>query len=117
MITFETQLKKLKYLVLKEVAKMALENRLNKEELDKIPFEIIKGDKAEYRCCVYKERAIVYERSKLAMGCLPNGQVADEFVNVEDDDQIIYVIDAACDKCPINRFVVTEACRGCIQHK
>lgn len=117
MITFETQLKKLKYLVLKEVAKMTLENRLNKEELDKVPFEIITGERAEYRCCVYKERAIVYERAKLAMGCLPNGQMADEFVNVEDDDQIIYVIDAACDKCPINRFVVTEACRGCIQHK
>ncbi|KAJ51638.1 ferredoxin hydrogenase large subunit [Clostridium tetanomorphum] len=117
MITFETQLKKLKYLVLKEVAKMTLENRLNKEELEKVPFEIIQGDKAEYRCCVYKERAIVYERAKLAIGCLPNGQMADEFVNVEKDDQIIYVIDAACDKCPINRFVVTEACRGCIQHK
>ncbi|WP_125152903.1 4Fe-4S dicluster domain-containing protein [Clostridium rectalis] len=117
MITFDSQLKKLKYLVLREVAKMTLENRLNKEEMEKVPFEIIKGDKAEYRCCVYKERAIVYERAKLAIGCLPNGQMADEFVNVEDDDQIVYVIDAACDKCPINRFVVTEACRGCIQHK
>lgn len=117
MITFETQLKKLKYLVLKEVAKMTIDGRLSKEEIEKVPFDIIKGDKAEYRCCVYKERAIVYERAKLAMGCLPNGQIADEFVNIEDDDQIIYVIEAACDKCPINRYVVTEACRGCLQHK
>lgn len=117
MMIFETQLKKLKYLVLKEVAEMTLENRLTKEELEKIPFDIIKSDRAEYRCCVYKERAIVYERAKLAMGCLPNGQISEEFVNVENEDQIIYVIDAACDKCPINRFVVTEACRGCIQHK
>lgn len=116
-MTFETQLKKLKYLVLKEVAKMTLENRLNKDELDRMPFEIIEGDRAEYRCCVYKERAIVHERAKLAMGCLPNGQIAEELVNVEEEDQIIYIIDAACDKCPINRFVVTEACRGCIQHK
>ncbi|MBU5485331.1 4Fe-4S dicluster domain-containing protein [Clostridium sp. MSJ-11] len=117
MITFETQLKKLKYLVLKEVAKMTLEHRLNKEELERMPFEIINKDKAEYRCCVYKERAIVYERAKLAMGCLPNGQIAEELVNVEDEDQIVYIIDPACDKCPINRFVVTEACRGCIQHR
>lgn len=117
MITFETQLKKLKYLVLKEVAEMTLQNRLNKEELEKIPFEIIDSDRAEYRCCVYKERAIVSERAKLAIGCLPNGQLAEELVNVENEDQIIYVIDAACDKCPINRFVVTEACRGCLQHK
>lgn len=117
MIIFENQLKKLKYLVLKEVAKMTLEDRLGEEDIERIPFDIIKGDKAEYRCCVYKERAIVYERAKLATGCLPNGQVAEEFVHVEDDDQIIYVIDAACDKCPINKYVVTEACRGCLQHK
>ena len=100
MIVFENQLKKLKYLVLKEVAKMTLEDRLGEEDIERIPFDIIKGDKAEYRCCVYKERAIVYERAKLATGCLPNGQVTEEFVHVEDDDQIIYVIDAACDKCP-----------------
>ena len=96
---------------------MTLEDRLGEEDIERIPFDIIKGDKAEYRCCVYKERAIVYERAKLATGCLPNGQVAEEFVHVEDDDQIIYVIDAACDKCPINKYVVTEACRGCLQHK
>lgn len=117
MVVFENQLKKLKYLVLKEVAKMALADRLGEEDLERIPFDIIKGDKAEYRCCVYKERAIVYERAKLATGCLPNGQVAEEFIHVEDEDQIIYVIDAACDKCPINKYVVTETCRGCIQHK
>lgn len=117
MIKFENQLKKLKYLVLKEVAQMTLEDRLTEGELERIPFDIIKGDKAEYRCCVYKERAIVYERAKLAMGCLPNGQVAEEFIHVQDEEQIIYVIDAACDKCPINKYVVTEACRGCLQHK
>ncbi|MBE6066178.1 MAG: 4Fe-4S dicluster domain-containing protein [Clostridium lundense] len=116
MMEFETQLKKLKYLVLREVAKMTLEDRVNKEELEKVPFTIIEGDTAEYRCCVYRERAIVYERAKLAIGCLPNGQEAEKFVHVEDNDQIVYVIDAACDKCPINRFIVTEACRGCIQH-
>lgn len=117
MITFETQLKKLKYLVLKEIAVMTKENRINKDELQKVPYEIIKGDKAEYRCCVYKERAIVYERAKLALGCLPDGDIIEELKDVKKDDQIIFVISAACDQCPINRFTVTEACRGCIQHK
>lgn len=117
MITFETRLKKLKYLVLKEIAVMAKENKINKDELQKIPYEIIKGDKAEYRCCVYKERAIVYERAKLALGCLPDGDIIEELKDVKKDDQIIFVISAACDQCPINRFTVTEACRGCIQHK
>ena len=33
------------------------------------------------------------------------------------DDRIINVLDSACDECPIDRFVVTEACRGCLGHK
>ncbi|EET86923.1 periplasmic (Fe) hydrogenase 1 [Clostridium carboxidivorans P7] len=39
MITFETQLKKLKYLVLKEVAALTKENRLTKRELRKSSYE------------------------------------------------------------------------------
>jgi len=30
---------------------------------------------------------------------------------------VIEVINIACDECPIPRFTVTEACRGCITHK
>lgn len=117
MIAFETQLKKLKYLVLKEVACMAKENRINKEELEKVPFAIIPGDKAQYRCCVYKERAIVYERATLASGFIPNKGVESELMKIKDDGQMLYVLSAACDKCPIDKYNVTEACRGCIEHK
>lgn len=118
MFVFETQLKKLKHEVLKEVTILAKEDRINGEELEKIPYKIIQGDKPQYRCCVYKERAIVNERVKLAVGCLPNGDKAEEdLVDIRQDDQIIYVIEAACDTCPINKFTVTEACRGCIAHK
>lgn len=117
MLTFETQLKKLKYLVLKEVASMARDNRLNKEELEKVPFKIIQGDKAEYRCCVYKERAIVYERAVLASGFVPNRGIQSDLLPNNDNEQMLYVVSAACDKCPIDRYTVTEACRGCIQHK
>ncbi|WP_373898011.1 4Fe-4S dicluster domain-containing protein [Haloimpatiens sp. FM7315] len=117
MIVFETQLKKLKYEVLKKVILLTIQDKLNKEELEKIPYEIIKGNKPVYRCCVHKERAIVLERAKLAMGCFPTGNIIDELRDIKDDDQIMYVIESACDRCPINRFTVTEACRGCIQHK
>lgn len=117
MLTFETQLDKLKHLVLKEVAILAREERLTKEELEKIPYAVIQGDKAQYRCCVYKERAIVYERAQLAAGCLPNDDARSSLVDVKGDGQIIYVISAACDSCPIERFTVTEACRGCLTHK
>ncbi|AKA71713.1 4Fe-4S dicluster domain-containing protein [Clostridium scatologenes] len=117
MITFETQLKKLKYLVLKEVAVMTKENRLTKRELEKVPMKVIQGDKAQYRCCVYKERAVVFERAQLAAGFLPNGDTINNLSIPEDDKQIMYVLPAACDKCPIDKYTVTDACRGCIQHK
>lgn len=118
MFQFETQLKKLKHDVLTEVAKLAKDGNLTTEAIEKIPYEIIKGDTAMYRCCVYKERAIVLERAKLAAGYLANGDnIEDEFVDIREDDQIIYVIEAACDRCPINKYSVTDSCRNCLAHK
>lgn len=115
---FETQLKKLKHEVLKNVATLAKEDKISLEELEQVPYEIIKGDKAEYRCCVYKERAIVAERAKLAAGFLANGDESKNgLIDIKNDEQIIYVIEAACDRCPINKYVVTEACRGCLAHR
>lgn len=117
MLDFETPLKKLKNEVLKNVAILAKENRLNQEELQNIQYKIISGDKPQYRCCVYKERAIVYERAKLAAGFLPDGNgVNKSLTNIKEDEQIIHVISSACDRCPLNRYTVTEACRGCIAH-
>lgn len=118
MFQFETQLNKLKHEILTEVAKLAKEDKLTKEEIEKIPYRIIKGDKALYRCCVYKERAIVHERAKLASGFLSNGDLEeDNLIDIRPDEQIIYVIEAACDRCPINKYTVTDSCRNCLAHK
>ena len=114
MFSFETQLDKLKHEVLTAVAKLAKEDRLTKEEIDNVPYDVIKGDVARYRCCVYKERAIVLERAKLAAGYKVNEV---NKYNENDDDQIVYVIEAACDECPINRFAVTDSCRNCVAHR
>lgn len=93
----------MKYEVLTAVAKLAKEDRLTKEEIEKVPYEVIKGDVARYRCCVYKERAIVLERAKLAAVFLANGDNIDaELIDITPDEHIIYVIEAACDKYPIN---------------
>lgn len=117
MIKFETELKRIKYLVLKEVAKLAMNDSLDKLEMLKVPYKILNQKQAEYRCCVYRERTIVYERAQLAAGFKPDDNLTNDLESLVDNDQIIYVIASACDQCPINRFTVTEACRGCIQHK
>ncbi|WP_446897731.1 4Fe-4S dicluster domain-containing protein [Clostridium sp. LBM24168] len=117
MLTFETPLKKLKYLVLKEVVQLTKDNKLTKRKLETIPYNIIKNDKSEYRCCVYKERAVVYERAVLAAGFLPTDNTVENLQKIEDKTHVIFVLSSACDQCPIDRYNVTEACRGCIQHK
>ena len=53
MKTNDEALLKIKYDVLRTVSKLAFEGRLE-EERDNIPFKLIPGPKAQFRCCVYK---------------------------------------------------------------
>lgn len=116
MVNFESELKKLKYETLKGVASLAKEGNVSRKTLETIPYVVIQGERPKYRCCVYHERAIVKERAKLAAGYAPNGDKLGEWTSTEDNDQIMYVIEGACDRCPINKYTITEACRGCLQH-
>lgn len=101
---FDTQIQYIKYKVLKETAILAWKDELLEHLLD-IPQKAIPGTKPSMRCCVYKERAIVAERVKLAMG------------DDRDTSKIIKVIDIACEECPVGGYDVTNACLGCISHR
>lgn len=100
---FDTKVQHLKYKVLREVARSAFNEDLN-NAIYKIPKEIVHGPEATMRCCIYKERAIVVERIRLAMG------------GDSDNPNVIEVLDIACDECPVGGYEVTDACRGCIAH-
>ena len=101
---FETSVQELKYKVLKEIAR-GLFNDTLLEEYNEIPQRISPGPKSTMRCCIYKERAIVLERMKLALGGNKN------------IDNIVEVIKIACDECPLGGYEVTNRCRGCIAHR
>ncbi|MDD6051278.1 MAG: 4Fe-4S dicluster domain-containing protein [Clostridiales bacterium] len=101
---FDTKVQYLKYKVLREVARRAWDGLTPEEVLD-IPKVIVPGKVPTMRCCVYKERAILGERVKLAMGGDRNSQ------------NIIQVIDIACDECPAAGYEVTGNCRGCLAHR
>lgn len=117
MFKFENQLIRLKHDVLSNIVRLAREDKINKENLEKIPYEMLSGDEPQYRESVIHEREVLLERLKLAAGFIPNGKDAEELVNIEDEEQILYVIKAACDMCPTKKFEVTDACRNCIAHK
>lgn len=114
MIRYEHELKRLKAKVLKEIAILTKEDKLNKENIDSIKFNIIPDGKPKYRSNVDHEREIIDSRARLAAGLAPNTA---ELKDIKEEGQVIHVIKAACDTCPTNRFVVTDACRGCISHK
>ena len=64
---FDTKVQYLKYKVLREVAREAWNDTLLENLID-IPKKIVPGKTSTMRCCVYKERAILSERVKIAMG-------------------------------------------------
>ncbi|AOR22523.1 4Fe-4S dicluster domain-containing protein [Clostridium taeniosporum] len=117
MFNFENQLIKLKHDVLSNIVRLAKENKINKENLEKIPYEMLPGDEPKYRESIIHEREVLLERLKLAAGFIPNGKGTDDLINIEDEEQILYVIKNACDMCPTKKFEVTDACRNCIAHK
>ena len=101
---FDTKVQHLKYKVLREVAREAWKGTLLENVLD-IPKTIIPGKTPTMRCCVYKERAILGERVKIAMG------------GNKENPNVIEVIDIACDECPASGYEVTPSCRGCLAHR
>ena len=101
---FDTKVQHLKYKVLREVARHEWAGDLTESVLD-IPKAIVPGKEPTMRCCVYKERAILAERVKTAMG------------GDRENPNVIEVIDIACDECPVGGYEVTNACRGCLAHR
>lgn len=89
-----------------------------------IPYDMRpKGCEVPYRCCVYKERAILKDRTIAGLG-----------FSIEDDDERILlseyakkaaerqsvetntltVLEAACKGCVPSRIFVTDLCQGCV---
>ncbi len=100
---FDNKMQLLKYKALREVARDAWEGNLTLTMMD-IPRRIVPGKTPTMRCCVYKERAILGERVKVAMGW------------DQKNPNVIEIIDIACDECPVSGFEINDACRGCLAH-
>jgi len=101
---FDTKVQHLKYKVLREVARQAW-NDTFLDNIMEIPKKIVPGKTSTMRCCVYKERAILGDRVKLAMG------------GDKENPNVIEVIETACDECPMGGYEVTNSCRGCLAHR
>lgn len=104
MVTNDATLIKVKHEVLYEVAKLAFEGVLE-EKKEELPYKISPGPQARFRCCVYREREVVRQRIRLAEGKNPDDRIS---------NNIVQVITAACEGCPISRYIVTDNCQNCM---
>ena len=105
MVTNDATILRLKHDVLYEVAKLAWEGELE-EKREEIPYQMIPGPQAQFRCCIYKEREIIRQRVRLAEGMCPTSG--------KDTRNVVQVIGAACEECPIASYTVTDNCRKCM---
>ncbi|MEF9967131.1 MAG: 4Fe-4S binding protein, partial [Longicatena sp.] len=108
MSLFDHEARQFKFDVLKEVSKRAFLGKLNEDVCDEVANLLIPGKKADFRCCIYKEKEIIRQRTRMALGKPP--------VCVEHNNprQIVRVITAACDGCSIHKIQVTDNCRKCM---
>ena len=106
MITNDKGFIPLKHRVIEGLAKLAWQNNVNEESKERLVRELSPGPKANFRCCVYKEREILRRRIRLA---------CNEDANpCRHSSNIIQVIDPACEECPISSYSVTDNCRLCL---
>ncbi len=93
------------------------------EQADKLPLEIIPKTRVPFRCCIYKERAMVRYRIMALAG-----------INIERDDDeekplaeymkevlsedkpplpLLTTIITGCSGCPKSQYRISDGCRGC----
>lgn len=112
--------------VFTEVAKVAFKSENVNNDIEAIPYKLVTGEKARYRESIYRERAIVSERVRLAMGMSLRPE--DKPVHITDgieesnidikyyEPPLMQVIPSACDACEDNKYEVSDMCRGCVAH-
>ena len=114
---------KIRRRVYTELVRLELDNELQ-EKIDKVPKKLINDDSPRHRCCEFKERAIIRDRIKLAIGFDPKdhpetplSKLTNSINKVKEDTNAVKVLEKACDSCPIDKYLVTDACRNCVAHK
>lgn len=112
----------LKREILVRIIRAFLNDELN--ELTKLPFEMRpKNAEVPYRCCIYKERAILRQRAVAGLGLAVEND--DEMTSLAEyaqqalkrekpEDTMLTVVETACKGCVPSRVYVTELCQGCV---
>ncbi|MBT9158090.1 MAG: Iron hydrogenase 1 [Firmicutes bacterium] len=107
------------------IADMAWRDSLS-AEIDDFPDKFISLQTMRYRCCEHKEKAIIKERLRVALG-LTLYEI-DKHMTLSDMAKLalskplkpsrctLEMLSVACDRCPFEKYIITDACRNCVAH-
>ena len=89
-----------------------------------IPYDMRpKGSDVPYRCCIYKERAILRDRTIAGLGyaieeaedSTPLSEIAKNALDrTQPEEHPLTVLTTACKGCVPSRVYVTDLCQGCV---
>lgn len=120
---FDNQAKRIRKEVLVRVAKAFMSDH-PQEVINRIPAEMRPKEGDSSRCCIYKDREVLKYRVMAALGFGVEDE-KDELTPLRDyyeralqretiSHTGLTVIDIACSACLSSRYLVTNACRGCL---
>ncbi len=114
-----TEVVKIRRKVFAELARMTFAGTLEKD-VAAILNTVVTEEGPRYRCCVHKERAVLHNRINLALSQPMTSNIFEAASAAVQGKQsnmpVMNVLPEACDQCPIDKFLVTDACRNCIAH-
>lgn len=116
---------KIRRMVFADIARIAYDD-VDLKKLGDETYRLIPGEKAHYRENVFRERAVIGERLRLALGldartAAETGPISEGIEDIDVDTRVytpplVSVIKIACEACPTRTVVVTDNCRKCLAH-
>lgn len=107
------------------IARMAYED-IDLSKLHEETYRMLPGEVASYRESIFRERAILGERLRMALGLDPRTAAETKSISegIEDINvdtrvfkpPLISVIKIACEACPVSFVHITDNCRKCLAH-
>lgn len=121
----DTEVRKSRRRIFSEVANLAYNSENLIDDMEALPYKIITEENCEYGD-MYRKRAIVRERLRLAFGLSLRPENAPSHLtqgleesNIDEkyyEPPLMQVIPSACNACPENTYMVTDKCMGCTAH-
>lgn len=124
----DTRVKRVRRQVFEQVARLGFQGNTEtlNSDIEAIPYEIVTEDHTTYRESIYRSRAIVSERVRLAMGMslrpenkpvhLTSGLEASNISENYYEPPLMQVIPSACERCEEKGYEVSNMCKGCLAH-